>query len=135
MTDANTLISFVTLQHRLLECFRGLNIDAFSNRWLLGVPSRSELEMDGEAWDVLKHGVGFMFKRREPAPHLVIDVHAQVEDADRIDAWRLQQYLESMGCSLDFEVVEEFLQREILCGTLTQRTDGSYAINDRVRSI
>ena len=69
-----------------------------------------------------------MFKRREPEPNLVIDVHTEVEAADRIDAWRLQQFVESIGHSLEFEEAEALLQRELETGMLIRRVDGSYVL-------
>lgn len=129
MLEPSVLVAFVILQRRLLECLRQLHPEFFAGKWLLGAPSRSELNLDGEAWDVLKHGVGIMFKRREPMPKLVVDVHAEVEAADRIDAWRLQQFVESSGHSLEFNEAEALLKRELATGMLVRRVDGGYALS------
>lgn len=128
MLEPTVLVSFVMLQRRLLDCLRLRHPDFFADKWLLGAPSRSELNLDGEAWDVLKHGVGIMFRRRDPTPELVVDVHTEVKAADRIDAWRLQQFVESTGHSLEFDEIEALLQRELEAGVLVQRVDGGYAL-------
>ena len=129
MLEPTVLVSFVALQRRLLECLRVLHPDFFANKWLLGAPSKSELNLDGDVWDVLKHGAGIMFERREPKPKLVVDVHTEVEAADRIDAWRLQQFVESTGRALGFDEAESLLQRELERGVLVHRANGGYALS------
>ncbi|WP_343602781.1 hypothetical protein [Roseateles sp.] len=128
MLESTILTSFALLQHRLLESLRQSQPEFFADKWLLGAPSKSELKLDGEFWEVSKHGVGIMFKRRNPGPELVVDVHTEVEAADRIDAWRLQQFVESTGQSLEFDEAEALLQRHVATGVLVPRVAGGYAL-------
>jgi hypothetical protein len=128
MLESTILTSFALLQRRLFEGLRQSQPVFFADKWLLGAPSRGELNLDGEIWEVSKHGVGIMFKRRNPRPELVVDVHTEVEAADRVDAWRLQQFVESTGQSLEFDEAETLLQRNATTGVLVPRVAGGYAL-------
>jgi len=123
-----TLNEFVQLQHRLLARLRQVHPEFFAHKWLVGSPSKCEMCLDGESWVVLKHGVGVLFKRLAPTPVLLVDVHTEIEAAERIDAWRLQQFVESTGKRLEFNEAEELLQREVDFGVLIRRARGGYAL-------
>lgn len=130
MTDSPDLASFVALQRRLLECLRRSHPAYFADELLLGAPRRSELDLDGDAWDVLKHGTGVRLTRREREPNVVVDVHAELGVVDRIDAWRLMQFVESIGRPCELDEAETWLRRELDAGAVVQRVNGSYLLSD-----
>lgn len=92
----------------------------------MGTPFKVELSVDGQMWDGLRHGVGVMFRRRSPEPNLVVDVHVDIENPNRLDAWRLQQYVESIGGELTFTEAEAALRNGMEAGVLIALGDGGY---------
>jgi hypothetical protein len=128
MPEIIDLVSFTNLQQRLLKSLRLAHPNYFANRLLIGVPHKFELPLEHEEWLVFRHGVGFRFVRQMPAPNLVVDAHVDIDNTDRIDAWRLLQFAESSGSTIELEEIKELIQKELNTGVLIQRGDGSYAI-------
>lgn len=102
MVELTVLVEFVALQRRLVASLLSLYPEITRNELLLGTPFKVELCMDAQMWDVSRHGVGVMFRRRDPKPNLVVDVHVEIQNPNRLDAWRLQQFVESKGAVLEF---------------------------------
>lgn len=124
MVESSVFVAFVMLQRRLLEYLFLLHPEFAGDKWLVGVPFKAELHLDSEIWDVTRHGVGLMFKRREPAPNVVVDVHVGLDNPNLLDAWRLQQYVESKGGRLEYDDAEAMLQSVADSGMLIRRSNG-----------
>jgi hypothetical protein len=130
MVELATLSGFVALQHRLIESLLSLHPEFTKNEWLLGTPLRVELCVDAQMWDVSRHGVGVMFRRKDPAPNIVVDVHVDIKNPNRLDAWRLQQYVESMGDVLTFSDAEVALRNGVGAGILVGPEAGGYGLKE-----
>ena len=124
MVEPSVFVALVMLQRRLLECLLLLHPEFALDKWLVGVPFKAELLVDSEVWDVTRHGVGVMFKRREPAPNVVVDVHVGIDNPSFLDAWRLQQFVESKGGTLEFDDAEAMLRSGADSGVLIRRSNG-----------
>jgi hypothetical protein len=110
MLQREQLAELVSLQRRLIAAYQELHPNLGGNKWLLGIPLRFELQIGTERWDAVKHGAGLQFTRRDPAPHLIVDMHEEADNPERLDAWRVQQFLESLGASIAFERCEAELR-------------------------
>lgn len=128
MLETETLFAFVALQRRLIESLVLLHPEFTGNQWLLGAPFTEELNVDAQVWDVSRHGVGVMFRRRDPEPNMVVDVHVEINNSGRLDAWRLQQYVESMRGSLAFSDAEAALRNGVEAGVLVGFEGGGYEL-------
>jgi hypothetical protein len=128
MIDNTVLFQIVSLQRRLITSYRLQHPEVDTSKWLLGIPRRSELLIDGESWEVLRHGVGLQFNRRNPAPHLIVDMHEEFDVPDRLDAWRVQQFVESLGRVIEFDEVEVALRNAQESGVLIAMENGSYRL-------
>lgn len=126
MAELKTFFEFVNLQRRLTESLLSLHPEFTKNKFLLGAPFKVELQVDAHMWDASRHGVGVTFRRRNPEPNIVVDVHVDIENSNRLDAWRLQQYLESMGVALTFSEAEMALRNGVEAGILVAAEDGGY---------
>lgn len=128
MIEMETFFGFVALQRRLIESLLSLHPEFTNGQWLLGAPFKVELNVDAQVWDVSRHGVGVMFRRRNPEPNIVVDVHVEISSPHRLDAWRLQQYVESMGGSLTFSDAEVALRNGLAAGVLVGFEGGGYEL-------
>jgi len=128
MLESTVLVEFVALQRRLIESLLARHPEFSDDKWLIGAPSKAELHMDEGKWDVSKHGIGLTFRRREPKPHLVVDVHVEIDNPNRLDAWRLQQFVESTGGVLEFNDAEVKLRSAVDAGVLIERPDGGFQL-------
>lgn len=54
-------------------------------------------------------------------PNLVVDVHVEIDNPNLVDAWRLQQFVESQGDVLEFNKAEAILQSSADAGLLIKR--------------
>ncbi|MBX5242719.1 DUF6896 domain-containing protein [Rhizobium sp. NLR22b] len=90
----------LNLQHKLLSAFTRNYPEANDFTSLLNFPRSGALVVDGERWNFVKHGLGLRFVREEPVPQLVVDMHDQLGNYDKVDWWRLTLFLESMGISI-----------------------------------
>jgi hypothetical protein len=128
MTQHSTVISLVTYQCRLLE--RLLEDHPEFGRFgsLAGTPFRVNFNLGDEAWEATRHGAGVMFKRRDPAPNLVVDVHEAIDKPAHLDAWRLQQFLESMGHALEYQDAQDALATCVRDGLLSRSEAGNYEL-------
>jgi len=121
-------MSLVTYQRQLLARLLEDHPEYGHFGSLAGTPFRVGLRLNDEAWEATRHGVGVMFKRCDPAPNLVVDVHDALDQPDRVDAWRLQQFLESMGRALEFRDAQEALAICVRDGLLSRSDAGSYQL-------
>jgi hypothetical protein len=124
MLQREQLAELVSLQRRLIAAYQELHPKLRGNTWLLGIPPRSELQVGTERWEVTKHGAGLQFTRREPGPHLIVDMHEEADNPERLDAWRVQQFLESLGRSIAFDRCEAELRAAKDAGFLVLGTRG-----------
>lgn len=65
-------------------------------RLLGGIPKFGTIDFEGE-WIFKKHGLGVKFTNSNDGR--IVDVHNYINDCDRIDAWRLVQYIDSLKIS------------------------------------
>ena len=128
MTQHSTVISLVTYQRQLLARLLGDHPESGHFGSLAGTSFRVSLRLNDEAWEATRHGVGVMFTRCDPAPHLVVDVHEALDKPTRVDAWRLQQFLESMGHALEFLDAQEALATCVRDGLLSRSDAGDYQL-------
>jgi len=135
MIELKILFEFVTLQRRLTESLLSLYPEFTENKLLLGTPFKVELQVDTQMWDVSRHGVGVTFRRRNPEPNIVVDVHVDIKNPNRLDAWRLQQYVESIGDALTFSEAEMALRNGVEAGFLVAAEDGGYEPTKRFGEI
>jgi hypothetical protein len=126
MVELVVLSGFVALQRKLVENLLRLHPEFAKHDWLLGAPFAAELCVDAQMWDVSRHGVGVMFRRRNLEPNIVVDVHVDISNCDRLDAWRLQQYVESIGGTLTFSDAKVMLQSGVEAGVLVAGENGGY---------
>lgn len=128
MTHHSTVLSLLTYQRLLLERLLEDHPEFARFRSLAGTPFRVKLRLNDEAWDVTRHGAGVMFKRCDPAPNLVVDVHEAIDKPTRVDAWRLQQFLESMGRALEYQDAQQALATCVRDGLLSRSDAGRYEL-------
>ncbi len=126
MVEQSDLVTLVRLQRRLLSNVLERHPEYGTAKSLAGTPFATELRTGGEVWDVTRHGVGLLFRRRTPRPNFVVDVHVDISNPGRIDAWRLQQFVESTGRSIEFEDAVAFLKGAVDAGMLVSRGDGRF---------
>jgi len=124
MVEPSVFVAIVKLQRRLLTGVFLLHPKFAGARWLVDSPFKAELRLDSELWEVTRHGVGLEFKRREPAPNVVVDVHVGIDNPNLLNAWRLQQFVESSGGKLGFDEAEAMLQNSAHSGVLVRRSNG-----------
>jgi hypothetical protein len=128
MTQHSTVLSLVTYQRRLLARLLEDHPEFGHFDSLAGTPFRVNLRLNDEAWEASRHGVGVMFKRYDPAPNLVVDIHQALDKPTCVDAWRLQQFLESMGRALEFQDAQEALAACVRGGLLSPSDAGIYEL-------
>jgi hypothetical protein len=95
------LNEFVVLQGLLLALFKAKYHQAKDWENLLDFPRRGDIDVDNTKWTFYLHGCGLLFKSQEG---IIIDAHDYVDNPEVIDAWRIFQYLESMGLVAEGEV-------------------------------
>lgn len=124
------LCQFVELQRRLkthvCKCYPSLSDD----QWLLGLPKRFEFHLGEELWRGVKHGAGLQFIRKAPLPAFVVDMHEEPTNSERIDAWRIQQFLESLGQEIEFTVCRDKLHAAASAGILVEGSNGEYRLSN-----
>ena len=106
------LLDFSELQKKLLSNFLMLYPDAVTS-FLLTVPRRGELDVEGNIWKFLKHGAGCRFESTTRGD--VVDAHKLYKDIPSpIDAWRVLQYVESTGtpCPRERDVKARLVELE-----------------------
>jgi hypothetical protein len=106
--------NFLALQHLLLREIASLHPSGLHSDFLLEMPKKGAVSIEGETWGFQKHGTGLRFSRN--ADGVVIDVSNFVNHASVFDAWRVFQYLESVNVSAasEGEIELELLRLEAL---------------------
>ncbi len=128
MIEQSDLAALVRLQRRLVSSVLERHPEYGTAKSLAGTPVATELHTEGEIWDVTRHGMGLLFRRREPLPNIVVDVHVDIGNPGRIDAWRLQQFVESTGRTIEFEDAVASLKNAVAAGLLVSRGDGHFEL-------
>lgn len=117
---------FVALQRKLISAYIAINPDAKDFKWLLDFKKKGSVVVDGENWDFAKHGVGLRFVRRSCEPHMIVDVHNHLNEPRIVDAWRLLQFSESNGETVDAKQLSLLLDEMCFAGYLTKTAAGQY---------
>ncbi len=96
MNDALEFIrGYVKKQKRLVESVVS-QIDESTDEFGLEDTVPEFVTVDGSGWSIIAHGLGLLFVNKQSGE--AVDVHVGVLDAsDAFDAWRLQEYCESIG--------------------------------------
>jgi hypothetical protein len=128
MDQDDLIIRFVSLQRALIAAYKHLVPELGATRWLENLPRMSELTLGEERWEATKHGAGLQFTRRQPAPHLVVDAHEEPSNSERIDAWRLQQFSESLGMPVEFGACEAAIRAAVETRILVSSSPGAYRL-------
>jgi hypothetical protein len=128
MFEEKILHDVALLQRNLINRYLELNSEAIDNKWLIGIDRKNNFHMGQELWEAAVHGAGLMFTRLQPEPHLVVDMHKKINDPDRLDAWRIQQFIESMGKEIDFQEAEMHLKKLVSQGVLVWSREMDYRI-------
>jgi hypothetical protein len=89
--------NFLALQHSLLREIATVHPGGLQSEFLLEIPKKGAVSVEGKTWGFQKHGTGLRFVRN--ADSVVVDVSNFVTDASVFDAWRVFQYLESVNVS------------------------------------
>ena len=129
MLEEQILHDVVFLQRNLINRYIELNPEAIENQWLIGIGRKKDFYMGQELWRAEVHGAGLMFTRLDPGPHLVVDMHKKINDPDRLDAWRIQQFVESMGKEINFQEAELHLKKLVKLGILVWSKEMDYRIS------
>jgi len=83
---------YILIQCALLQAFKSKFTNLEDWKWLLDFPRSGEVSIEGESWTFKKHGAGLMFSSSDG---IVVDAHDMLENEEVIDAWRLEQFIES----------------------------------------
>lgn len=118
-----------TLQRRLVARLADVYPEYLRGDPLLfGVPSKSSMGVDGVQWSIAKHGVGACLTRNAPSPSLVVDMHVDIANACRVDAWRLQQFIESQGGEITYEEAQSVIHHAVEEGLVAFRGSDLFEI-------
>lgn len=105
----NQINEFLALQLALLLAFKEKFKNLSDWQFLLDFPKSGTVEVDGIEWTFQKHGSGLLFRRSSDGT--VVDIHRMLAEAAYIDAWRLEQYLVSLGLEkYEREINSDFKQ-------------------------
>jgi hypothetical protein len=124
----NIYTEFVELQKKLIDSFEKKYPSIHNNKWLVGIDSNSLISVNKQCWQAIKHGAGIRFTRKIVQPHLVIDVHNHLDQVERIDALRWQEYTESRGIQISFESAASELAAAKDEGVLVSLDDFGYQV-------
>lgn len=98
--NLNKLIQqLICYQVALISAFIRLHPGLKDWQFLLDFPKSGEIEIDSHVWIFNKHGSGLLF--RNVSTGEVVDVHKHINNMEIFDAWRLEQFLDSVGVSSD----------------------------------
>lgn len=128
MIDPNFLLDLARLQKQLITSFKRLYPAVLDSEWLVGCPVSGEVQIDKERWAFVKHGAGLTFMRSNLSPRLVVDMHSQPWNIDLVDAWRLQQFVESMGTAISFEEAKAALDEACNAGKASRDAHGAVRV-------
>ena len=118
-----TIRDFLSLQLVLLTAFTEKFPDCKDYKFLLDFPKNGNFLIEGTTWKFIKHGAGLLFISETDGTE--IDVRRAIDLTEAFDLNRLEQYLESVGISVDS--LEENLNDEIEKGNIVL-IDKSYKL-------
>jgi hypothetical protein len=127
----NSIQEIVELQMRLHSAYETRNPAIKGNKWMVGLPAKTTLDLDQEIWIASKHGAGIRYVRSSPSPHLVIDSHDYPESTRRVDALRLQEFLHSKNVPMSFEEIESQLEIIAKTGALVPAEARGYLLQNQ----
>ena len=130
MTIEKIIIEYCAFQRRLMASLIALYPEILGNRMLFGLPTKTQIVVDGQNWHVYKHGVGFCFTRQNAPPALVVEVHDRVEEFDYIDAWRISLFTESIGIVMSEEGARKMVQKAVELGVVYRDQKGALRLKD-----
>lgn len=110
------LVQLVDLQTRLLAAFNQQNPNVSDWETLLDFPRSGSVSPLERVWDFKRHGVGLRFVERHKGT--VVDMHQYLRDPKVFDAWRLEQYLESIDANFSGYVPTAFLEQMLQDGKI-----------------
>lgn len=86
---------FVELQYNLISVFRHI-FTQIDWKYLLNCPQNGNFYALGEEWKFQRHGKGLCFTGQKSGK--VVDAHTEISAYPKaFDAWRLEQYFNSIG--------------------------------------
>ncbi|MBW4681853.1 MAG: hypothetical protein KME19_17310 [Microcoleus vaginatus WJT46-NPBG5] len=90
------ILEFVELQHNLIFAFQQTFPHLNDWEYMLDFPQSGNFYALGEEWKFQRHGKGICFTGQKSGK--VVDAHAGILTYPKaFDAWRLEQYFDSIG--------------------------------------
>ncbi len=126
LDEVSTLIG---LQSALLSAFFAQFPGLRESRWLIGSASTGRVATQGGNWLFAKHGAGIRFTRHEH-PQLVVDIHTRLDTPNLVDSWRLQQFLESKGRTIDLTKLRGELEKLVVAGHVMKEGVDQYSLDE-----
>lgn len=121
----NLVDKYVRIQESIVCEFTRLYPMVNDSKWMIGVPAKGRINIGDESWRFIKHGAGVRFFLEGETEILIIDIHRLFGVSNFIDWWRLAQFFESCGFSMDKDEIIIGLQGMKMSGEVSEY-DGGY---------